>query len=451
MPAASLAVRTLVVLFPLALDLAAQGAGRPAPGPVFGGPAAASPGTFPGAGTRLQGPVSPPPPAKPIGIAYDRFRTLLWAATENSLNDGRPDLFALLPSNLSVFTSIVLDELPCTPAGPAVIDGWVDEVAVLDDGSLLLDDYNGDLMRFDDTLFEIDPSAPQLVRNVWYLDSSSCPATCRPNTNANLPQDSIGNVAGLAVRQTTIASPMQQIWIGAFVPSGFIKRVQLTPGCPGSWLRVSSTPVPFAGACDGLEWDPDLQSFWMASSSTSLVYETRLDLTTGAFTLLQGFPGQGNGATGISPIGGTAGPHELVECLFFPTPAFYRSHSGHVGRGTPVINDPVGAGPISVGVQQGPGVAGRTAVALASITNFTGIPLDSERTLPFDPDALLALMLQLRFSVTLGAAGTGTIGIPISLPPGVGPFQVGYVVLGDPVYDLLGVARVSRAVSHTTR
>jgi hypothetical protein len=440
-----------VLLAALALDVAAQDAGRSRPGPAFGGPAAASPGTFPGAGTRLQGPVSPPPLSQPVGIGYDRFRTLLWLATETSLNDQRPDLFALLPSNLSVFTSIVLDELPCTPGGPAVVDGWVDEVAVLDNGNLLLDDYNGDLMRFDDTLFEIDPSAPQRVRNVWYLDSSSCAGSCRPNTNANVPQDSIGNVAGLAVRQTTIPSPMQQIWIGAFVPSGSIKRVQLTPGCPGTWLRVSSTPVPFAGACDGLEWDPDLQSFWMASSSTGLVYETRLDLGTGAFSLLQGFPGQGNGATGITPIGGTAGPHELAECLFFPTPAFYRSHSGHVGRGTPVINDPVGPGPISIGVPQGPGVAGRTALALASITNVAGIPLDSERTLPYDPDALLSLMVTLRFSVTLSATGTGTIAVPISLPPGVGPFQVGYVVLGDPVYDLSGVARVSHAVSYTTR
>ena len=63
-----------------------------------------------------------------------------------------------------------------------------------------------------------------------------------------------------------------------------------------------------------MDWDPDLQTFWMTCASTGLVYEVALDEVASVFRVVQVFPSQGQGGPmAITAIRGSTRPHHLVE------------------------------------------------------------------------------------------------------------------------------------------
>jgi len=204
-------------------------------------------GPRPGAGATLMAPAFSPLPAGIVGleIADDPVRGYLWVVCEGTAT-APGFIFQIDKVTMGLAggtTPLVTNELDAgvgSPPGPD-IDGLADGVAVLPSGNLLVADFNGDVLRFDDTLFEIDPmtgGATATLANFWYLDSATpgC-GGCRPNTNTNVPLERIEQALGVDTSDSGIGGP-GPIFIGAMQGFFGISHVTLTPGLPGTWNLV---------------------------------------------------------------------------------------------------------------------------------------------------------------------------------------------------------------------
>ena len=448
----------LVVCLVLASTSDAQTGRSAIPGPVrTPGPNFGLTSSYPNAGLVVTGPYVPPVNVL-YALQYDPLYRWVWAGGEASLiSTGQPDLFILDQNNgFQVLSTIVTDELRGPGALQAQIDGPVDEIALLGDGCLLCADYNGDLSRFDDTLFMLDPSNPGVLKGVWYLDDLGCPGSCVANTNTNVPQDRVDAVAGLALRRTYAITASnqasQEIYVSQFLPSALIRQIELTPGTPGTWATRRVYVSPTGDSVDGMDWDPDLQSFWMTSTNTGMIYEVALDTTTNSFRVLQSFLANGTGgAIAIAALRDTVTPHTLVEGEGFSfTGSLNVIDSGHLGRGQPSVYDPAGTGPVQVGILYDQDCVGHDFRLLVS-SQTGGIHLgDRYIQLGLDPIFLWSATSPL-FAGKLDTSGSGMITLPVSLPPSIGPLYFVVVVFGDPSEDYLGIKRISLTQAHVTQ
>ncbi|MBN2491531.1 MAG: hypothetical protein JXQ29_11845 [Planctomycetes bacterium] len=414
-------------------------------------------GVYPNAGLVLEGPYTPPVPLL-FALKFDAARRWTWAGTEGSmLAPARPDLYVLDHTNrMQVLSTLVTDELRAPGAPAAQIDGPVDELALLGNGDLLCADYNGDLRRFDDTLFLLDPTGSGVLKGVWYLDDLGCPGVCAPSTNTNVPRDRIDAVAGLAARRTfeiSLASrTTQEIYVGQYLPSAVIRQIELTPGTPGTWATRRTYLSPTGDSVDGMDWDPDLQSFWMTSTATGLVYEVALDTVRNTFQVIQAFASSGlGGAIAVTAMRETQTPHKLIEGEGFSLAgSLHVVDSGHIGRGRPALYDPVGTGPVQVGILLDTDCANLPFRVLISLT--PGKLVLGDRAVELGVDAaLLWTLTDPAFAGTLNASGACNVVLPVHLPPGVGPLHIAIAVFDTPEVNYCGVKRLSTCIVHRTQ
>ena len=414
-------------------------------------------GGYPNAGLVIDGPRTPPV-ALLYALQFDPARRLVWAGTEASMvSAGQPDIYMLDHENtFQVLCTIVTDELRGPGAPAAQIDGPVDELTLLGNGDLLCADYNGDLKRFDDTLFLLDPASPGVLKGLWYLDDLGCPGSCAPNTNTNVPRDRVDAVAGLAVRRTyeisAASRATQEIYVSQYLPSAVIRQLELTPGTPGTWATRRTYLSPTGDSVDGIDWDPDLQSFWMTSTATGMIYEVALDTVTNSFRVIQSFPANGSGgAIAITAMRNTQIPHKLIEGEGFSfTGSMHVIDSGHVGRGQPAVFDPVGTGPVQVGILLDGDCANLGYRVLMSLAPGGIVLGDRFIGLAFDP-LLMWTLTDPGFASTLDASGAGAITLPVALPPNLGPFYIAIVVFDTPEENYLGIKRISTTIPHVTQ
>lgn len=415
-------------------------------------------GSYPGAG-QILGSSQTPPVREVFALQYDGIRRWVWAGAEASrMQTGAADIYMLdHEDNLAVLSSLVTDELGTGASTGALIDGPVDELALLANGDLLCADYNGDQQRFDDTLFLLATTGHVKLAGVWYLDDMGGAAQVARNTNTNVPRDRIDGVAGLAVRRTVkIAAgnqAQQEIFVGQYASGAVIRRIELTPGTPGTWATRQVYASPTGDSVDGMDWDPDLQCFWMTCANTGLVYEVALDAIAASFRVLQVFPSQGvGGAMAITAIRGSAAPHRLVEAEGFSVNGSMQMlDSGHPeGRGRVGVTDEPGAGPVALAALFDPDCVGLQFRVLASFGR-AAIPF-GDRYLELAPDLLLDWSLKdPRFLGRVDASGAARLNLPVALPPNVGPLYFQVAVLGDARTDHLGIKRLTPVVSHLTR
>lgn len=424
--------------------------------------AGAQPGPLPGAGQQFGPTVIPPVPLL-YALQHDPARRFVWAGTEASrLTAGLGDLYLLDHTRgYSVITSLVTDELQAPGVNAPQIDGPINELALLGNGELLCADFNGDLTRFDDTIFLLDVQSPPspVLNGVWYVDDLGCPGNCAVNGNTNTPKDRIDFLAGLAVRRTygitATNQSRQQIFVGQYLPTSFVREIELTPGTaggPGTWATRRMHVSPTGDSVDGIDWDPDLQSFWMTSTTTGLVYEVKLDDAMNRFRVVQSFPSTGvGGAIAVTALRDSQLPHVLVEGEGFSfTGSLTMTETGHVGRGTPQVGDPVGPSTISVGILMDADCAGLPFRVLVAFSN--GIVQLGERYLELQPDPLFMWSLtDPLFAGTLNTAAAGSITIPVTLPANFGPIHIQVVIFGNPDENLHGIKRLSTRLQYKTR
>lgn len=421
-----------------------------------GRPIALAGGPYPNAGRIVTGPHTPPV-ATLFALQHDPYRRVLWLGTENSVGGAnRPDVFMVETGFHRAVSSLVTDELRATGSLSAQIDGPVDELALLVDGTLLCADFNGDQRRFDDTLFQITPTNPPKLEGVWYLDDLGCRYTCAPNGNTNQPQDRIDFVAGLAARNTLSITAtnraQQEIFVGQYLPTGVIREISLTPGTPGTWATRRVYASPTGDTVDGLDWDPDLQSFWITSTTTGLVYEAVLDRSRNAFRIVQAFAAPAlAGTIAVSARRDSQNPHTLFEGEGFSFAGSYRElDTGHVGRGSLVVTDSPGTGPVFAGAVFHTDCANLPFRVVASLKGGT-IRL-GDRFLKHAKDPLFFWSLTSPlFAGTVAPSGAAILQLPGNLPPAFGPLHFTMVVFGDPDVDSFGIKRITLPAIHTTR
>ena len=155
------------------------------------------------------------PSTATVGLDYDCHRNGVWVATE----DGNIYM-------LNAGTHVVEKTINLVGKVPASY-GWSTGVSVLDNGNLLLADYNGP-SGFDDYLFEFNPDTETLV-NYWPLDGALNTSTDGTNIHHVVDVD-------------MVFEPFRR----AYVTSGDTKNlyeVQLTPGKPGAWKTLAVHPL----------------------------------------------------------------------------------------------------------------------------------------------------------------------------------------------------------------
>jgi len=440
-------------------DFAAFAAASPGTPPV-----AASPGPLPGAGTVLATFANLPPSAASnyhISLGWDAKRSVMWIGNEMTAAAplGSINLFMVEPATRAVLTSMSVDGVRCGMAPNQVYGRSVNGVAALCDGTLLIDDFQGDLAITEDPLMQWDPVSRQVVSN-WYLDSTQC-AAC-PRATGPL----INGVIGHTVRNTSVPGA-QEIFLPAALASGtnpanFYYQLNLTPGCPGTHSIVRMVPPPFAGAIDAIGYDPVLSSFWHTDrTAANNIHETKFNAATGVWTTLQTFPvaNPANIKFGIAAngnSGGDSGPYEIwaVRATGNVNSVI---NSGHQGHGIAADIAPV-AGGTDLLITEDQQNAGASYIAAASFTsNPAGwITLDCERMIPLNIDSLFFLTL---------AGGGGLFGNLIGNfdaarqarirfvghPALIGlflNFNLSYIVLDpNPNHALLGIRTVGPAIS----
>ncbi len=429
--------------------------GSPVPPPRSGGLGVDN--GYPNAGLVIEGPRIPPVNVL-FALQYDPVRRWVWAGTEaSSLSAGQPDIYILDHLNqFQVLSTLMTDELRGLGATSAQIDGPVDEMTLLGNGDLLCADFNGDLTRFDDTLFLVDPSSPNVLKGVWYLDDMGCPGSCAANTNTNVPRDRVDYVAGLAVRHTNAITSTnqstQEIFVSQYLVSAVIRQIELTPGTPGTWATRRTYTSPTADSVDGMDWDPDIQSFWMTCSNTSMIYEVALDTSINSFRVIQSFPSKGlGGAIAISALRNTMLPHAIVEGEGFSfSGSMHVLDTGHIGRGMPAVHDPQGTSTLQVGILMDLDCVGKTFRVLAS-GGAGSIPV-GDRFLELAPDPILLwTLLDPIFTGTLDNNGAGFVTVPVLLPPNLGPLYFAVLVYDNPDENFMGIKRLSKTTAHVTQ
>jgi len=450
------------------------------------------PTPLPPAGTILATqaqPVFPPSvsPPDPAGLAFDSSRQggIVWATDQNRTWDpNQPSLFAITASVPHVLlTTIVLKDSACiSNPGVPVTSGHVNGISMVpsrvgfcEPRTILGSDFNGDLQRFDDNLFEIDPDVPAPVagtanlRNVWYLDSGSCPTLCRPNTNSNVPQariDPVNLVVNMGYIPGETGDGRRQVLLGSMCgdyrvlgcrPANTILNFcELTEGSPGSWRILarygeSTGSAPFQYAPMSATYDPDTQSYFFADcgdgaptpSHPSVIYQLRFNQSNRSWRVLQSFPGWDGRITGMAVIR-SGNPVGWMKVTGRNAVAIA---SVTTGTHALVLEQQGG----SVRLRGGAPNAGKPFVCLAAMSRQAGFDLpDRERRIDLDPDFLFGLSLSgaLGNSGTLNASGTAAFAVP-ALPSGF-PVFLQAILLGNPNECDFGLDLISEVLAYAT-
>jgi len=453
----------------------------------------ASAGTpFPGAGTVLgTQPMplipSPPPPAPQhspdiLGVTYDRSRSggVVWIADQNrNASPAQPSLFAITPSvTHTILTSIMLYQSACISApGVPAIPGGTTGIGIVPSRqgfngprTLLAGDFNGDLAVFDDNLAEVDLDVPATgpgtanLRNVWYMDSADCPASCRPNTSTNVPQARVNAMRGVISFDyipgeagdnrhfvLMISACSDARFTGCNTATPAITLATLTEGCPGTWTAIQAigTMLPFAP----FQWapsysgqDPHNQSYYMMDNGNGAVppnfparlYELKWDRTAMSFRVLQSFPSFDGFMAGFQPVPNTNPAY--AKCAGRRTATVATVQTGD----TYLTLIPSGN---TVQLTSGTPQAGAAWRLLGSLTANFGFPIDRDRFIALDPDALFFLTVAglLGNSGVLDPSGNGVYVIPVTLPPGI-MINFQGILFGNPAEDDLGVMQISQPI-----
>jgi hypothetical protein len=446
-----------------------------------------TPPPFPGAGSVLATqPIPSIPGLSPdiLGMAYDRSRLggVVWLSDQNrTLSPLQPSLFSITRNIVhSVLTTIVCLDSACisTPNVPRTT-GQFNGLSIVPSRSgfngrrtLLAVDFNGDVSRFDDHLVEIDPDVPAPapgaanLRSVWYLDSTSCPATCAPNTNTNVParridpviavqdMDYIPGEAGDSRHQVLLVAACGDYRVQPCnVSNPGIHFVQLTEGCPGTWQDFWATgtalPVmPFQWNVYSMHFDPDTQSYWVSDVGNGaippnfppLIYEVRFDSSNRTFRSLQAFPAWDGQVAGNSVLRGTNLPRVMKS----------------IGRRSASIAAVVTGEQLLTLTTVGPAVqltggapnAGKPWLLTFAFSANFGFDLpDRERRIGLDPDVLFLYSVAGVFgnSGVLDGTGSGQFLLP---PVPSGAIRMQAILLGNPNEADLGVDRISNVIAN---
>jgi len=476
--------RMAFILLALLVSVAAGQAYRDVGGAPATPPAAAGPG-FPGAGTVLgtQGQPffpAPPPPAPQhtpdsLGSTWDRSRSVCWFGDQNrNASPAQPSLFAVTPTipHAIPTTIVCYDAALISAPGTPVTSGAYTGVGIVPSRmgfngprTVLAVDFNGDVARFDDHIIEIDPSVPATgpgaanAVNIWYLDSSSCPASCRPNGNIDVPQRNINYADGVLdvdFIPGEAASPNRCVMViracmdfrlrNCTAAEPLIYLVNLIPG--GAWSVIAtlgpSLPyAPFQDAPNYAAFDPTTQSYFLIDNGDGNTipnfppkfYEAKWNAGTMGWRVLQSFPAYDGFVGGMSMIEPSAAPH------YMKAPGRRTSSIGSLDTGeVPLSLSPAGTTINLVGGAPNANKVWILAVALSA--NF-GFDLDRERHFGLDPDPLFFLSLLGIFGNqgVLDGSGNGSFVMP-PLPTGF-TLQLQGVLIGNASEDRLGVERFS--------
>jgi hypothetical protein len=442
-----------------------------------------APAPLPGAGRVLLGPI-PNVNVSCIEVAYDPGRELLWYATEVA----GAGLAAANPEDLSVLVQVPTSGLDCNgDLVPDVTGALTGLTTICPETSgpgarLLGTDFNGDLSRFDDSCFLIDPTLPPSggpypmqgsarLLSVWYLDSAGCAATCRPNTNADSPQNRIDQVLAVSASSVTIGpggSTGDLFVAGNF--STVLHRVSLSAGCPGSWRLLQTVPSPIGGTgVSGMSFDPELQSYWLTDYGRHQIYEATWDRLAGSFSLVQAFPRPASAVStaAVDALVGTSredpdDPRNLpLHALALSNVSNHVSHvvaSGHPVGGLLAdcaVSESGGTDFLDLELAEDARVAGLTYLAGFSLTDASGLRVDCHRTLPIDPGVLLIQCLSqpaIFRDFVAAWSGAGAARLSVALPSGGSvryPLKLGFLTLGLPARHEAGVAAVSQPAAVT--
>jgi len=485
--------RYAFVLLPLVAAFAfAQGTATVVPGGGArpGGPnPSQAPGiVFPPAGTVLgtfPTPTTTNPPTFSVGIFEadtDNANNYVWMCEQVPLATPMGhNLYAVDFRTRTVATSFAFGTtapLPACGGFPAVANpvGFTG-VVHFTDGSLASTDYNGDVAAIDDYLVNYDPVTRSLS-NLWVLDSATgtCPATCRPNGNTNVPQVRITNTLGVAQINTKPADPAgnQAIFVAAFFtpalptptnPNPVITRIAVTPGCPGTWQQTATFIVPGCNQPSGLDWDPGLESMWLidrnATGAGNATYEFKYNRSTNTPTVVQGWPGNPSlyaiWVAGIHDADAGAGSPGQVWTGASSNNTIIRYDSGHSGLSffTPALGGP-GTGSATVTVTDDPQNANASYIAAACF----GVPapgpisIQDDRNIFLNVDTITLITLSLPNAPPLYSGFQGIMSNPspstrANPPTATITFNVpalsgqtlglALVTLGDPNLNVLGL------------
>ena len=162
------------------------------------------------------------------GMDYDCHRNGVWL-----IDEVLGTIYMLDPDTLTVTKTINL-------AGKVIAsNGGVVDVSVLDNGNLLLSDFQGDGTNIDDYILEFDPDSETLV-NYWPLDGSF---------NTSTDGTSIDEVVGVEM----VSEPFRRTYVTSRLDPD-IYEIALVPGNPGTWSTIAVHAVP---SMAGITWGVD--------------------------------------------------------------------------------------------------------------------------------------------------------------------------------------------------
>jgi hypothetical protein len=161
------------------------------------------------------------PPYIPAGIDYDCHRNGVWVADDGS---GGGSLVMLDPESGAVVKTIAM-------IGKVIgAGGQSNDVAVLDNGNLLLSDFGGDGgVNINDYLYEFNPDTETLI-NYWPLSGTFNTAT---------DGSAITSVRGVEM----VSEPFRRTFVTRSGDNN-VYEVQLTPGKPGTWKTLAVHAPP---------------------------------------------------------------------------------------------------------------------------------------------------------------------------------------------------------------
>ncbi len=161
------------------------------------------------------------------GLDYDCHRNGVWVASENGeLNMYDPD------------TATLVKTIPMT-SNIIVPSSNSNGVAVLDNGNLLLSDFNGDGdTTIDDYIFEFNPDDETLV-NYWPIDGA---------LNTSTDGTNIDRIRGVEM----IDERFRHAYVTRSGDNN-VYEIQLLPGKPGTWKTVAVHAPPFLTNSAGID------------------------------------------------------------------------------------------------------------------------------------------------------------------------------------------------------
>lgn len=187
-----------------------------------------------------------------IGLAYDASNNSIWVANEGGGSVPEKDAGA----GHGTLRSINVLGFGITG------DGYTDGVAVdLANNRILLTDFQGDLVNFDDLIYEVDYTSLAMT-NIWGTDSFS--NTSRDGSNIN-------TILGICV------DGAGGVW--ASDNTALIHSINLY--ADGTWDHNFQQGVPGGGSWAGIDYDPCLDDFFVANFANNRL-QYHADLTSNA-------------------------------------------------------------------------------------------------------------------------------------------------------------------------